>query len=103
MSNEEDRHRRTAEARERLSGRALARLGGRMMGPAADGWEIMGLSVRKPRDETEDFLITLRALTSEGQPVVAFSGGAFLEDAVVTLMNRLSNGSLKWRPDEYGR
>lgn len=101
--NPEDRAERSTSERNRRAGRALEMLGSRMSGGFNAGWEIMGLSVRKPRIEGEDFLITVRALTPDGQPVVAFSGGAFLDDAFVTLVNRIANGTLKWREDQFGR
>jgi hypothetical protein len=91
------------DKRQRNEGRALMRLTYLMNEGLANGWELMGLSVRKPREEGQDYLITLRALSHDGQPVIAFSGGAGLGDAFVTLVNRLENGSLKWREDEFGR
>jgi len=83
--------------------RALIALGWLMERPDASGWELKGMSIRGPREGSADFLITLRALDPEGAPQVAFCGGSCIDDAVVNLQQRLDNGSLKWRPDEFGR
>jgi hypothetical protein len=95
-ANAEDMHYRRV-------GLALARLDYLLATIGSDGHEYKGLSVRMPREPDEDVLITIRALNSEGAPEVAFNGGATLGDAFRTLQTRIDNGSLKWRPDEFGR
>jgi hypothetical protein len=63
--------------------------------------ELTGMSVKAPTTHPGEFLLTVRAVDEEGRPIVAFSGGSTLGDAIVTLVNRIGNGSLKWKVDQY--
>lgn len=65
--------------------------------------DVTGLSIRGPRTETDGFFIVIRGTDEEGTPVVAFHDGATLEDALLGVHNRLSNGTFKWRVDEYAK
>jgi hypothetical protein len=80
-------------------GLAVADLGLWLEGSRGLTVELVGLSVRGPRSSGDDVLVTLRGLNEDGLPVVAFSGGSCLEDALVTALNRANNGTLKWRED----
>jgi len=66
-----------------------------------DVW-IRGFSVSLFREESNEHLVTLRATTPTGK-VVAFHGAATLAEALVGLVNRLDNRSLKWREDTWSQ
>lgn len=103
MGNLDHKHEVAADARQKRSGRALERLTFMATRVGPSGLELVGMSVRFPREDGEDFLVTLRALDEAGAPVVAFHGAATLEDAVMGVVNRIDNGSLSWRADQWGR
>lgn len=65
--------------------------------------EVVGLSIRPPTVDKPDFLVVLRGLDAEGAPVVAFHGADDLVGALGGAGERLRNGTLRWRPDEFGR
>lgn len=72
------------------------------------GWrtvtiQLVGFSVRGPRSDGDEYLVTLRGVDEAGAPVVAFQNGTNLLDVMTTIGSRLANGSFKWRPDEFGR
>lgn len=74
----------------------------------AQGWrdmqpQLVGVSIRCPRAVGDDYLMTLRAVTSEGNPVVAFHGGFNLLELWLGAWNRYKNQSLTWRDDEWER
>ena len=64
---------------------------------------VEGLSVRAPAVDGGEFLITVRGTDHEGLPVVAFHSSVSLVDALTGVDARLSNGTFKWREDEYRR
>lgn len=47
-----------------------------------------------------DFLLVATAFY-EGEHVVCFQQGFSLEEVLMGFLNRLQNGSLKWKDDEY--
>jgi hypothetical protein len=65
--------------------------------------EVVGLSVRAPTVDKPDFLVVLRGLDGEGAPVVAFHGADDLIGALGGAGERLRNGTLNWRLDQFGR
>lgn len=65
--------------------------------------ELVGISIRGPKGENEEFLITVRGLGSDGQALVAWHSASSLWDLIAGVATRLGNGSLKWKPDEWGR
>ena len=65
--------------------------------------QLVGFSLRAPRAEGEEFLLTLRGLGDDGGPVVAFHSAPYLPDVFTGAVNRLNNGTLKWKPDAWGR
>jgi len=69
---------------------------------AEEEFFVMGMSIRIPQEEGEDYLITLRANAPTGQ-VVAFHAAASLREALEGLINRMSNKSLMWKADQYAR
>lgn len=85
------------------AGKALMELGFVMAGTWDWSVAVTGFSVRAPQSPGGDFLITIRALDHEGGPVVAWHGSPELGNAIQGLHNRLRNGSLKWRADEWAR
>lgn len=64
------------------------------------GVTVRGMAVRLPTEEKPDYLITVRA-DGENAAMVAFSGGLTLAEVLRGTIERMGNGSLKWREDEY--
>jgi len=65
--------------------------------------QVHGFSVKPPQAEGGEFLLVLRGLDGEGAPVVAFHSATELCEVFSGVANRLANGSLVWRPDQYAR
>ena len=82
-------------------GRAVDEIGLALSGYRSLSVELVGIAVRSPQVLGGDFLLTLRGVDEAGQPVVAFHGSPDLADAFRGAHNRLMNGSLKWRKDEF--
>lgn len=60
------------------------------------------LSVVVPTPDRDGFTAIVTATVS-GEPCVAFHGGTTFVEAMTGLLNRLENGSVKWKIDQYGR
>lgn len=82
-------------------GRAADEIGLALAGYRSLSVEVIGLSIRPPQGQGGDFLITVRGLSADGGRVVAFHGSPDFGDALRGLHNRLLNGSLKWREDQF--
>lgn len=96
---EENKEARTTQRLERET--AMTQVGHALMGRRDLSTDIIGFSVRGPRTEEEDLLLTLRGINGEGAPVVAFFGGPNLGVLFISVENQLYNGTVKWRPDAY--
>jgi len=96
---EEGKAARTNQRLERES--AMSQMCHALMGRRDLEVDVSGFSVRGPRDETEDLLLTLRGIDHEGTPMVAFFGGPNLGVLFISIEHMLSNGTVKWRVDEY--
>lgn len=84
-------------------GEAVMNLSAIMQGYRATSIQVTGFTVRGPADRGGEFLITVRAIDEEGQPIVAFNSAVELDDALQGVYSRMMNGTLKWRPDQYAR
>lgn len=84
-------------------GRSVDEIGLAATGYRSVGMQVTGMGIRMPREERGEFLVTIRALDSEGAPFVAFHGASDLGEALTGLWNRLQNGTLRWKPDEWAR
>lgn len=82
-------------------GRAVDEVGLVISGYRSLAVAVSGLSIRSPQVQGGDYLLTVRGTDEGGAPVVAFHGSPDLGEAFRGLHNRLMNGSLRWRPDEY--
>jgi hypothetical protein len=89
--------------------RALIKIGERMLG--ADtvfersytrGDVVLSMSLRVPELDGEDWLVTVRAY-QEARRVVGFHAAPTFSEAVVGALNRLENGSMKWKDDAFER
>lgn len=98
-----DRREKSLEVRWTEGGRAVDWIGLAMTGHRSLSVEITGLSVKAPQGEGGDFLITVRGLDEAGARVVSFHGSPDLLDALRGLQNRVANGSLRWRADDWSR
>lgn len=81
----------------------VRRLDAWFIGRPVGGIELVGLSLRAPTRENPEYLVTLRGLDADGQPLVAFHSAMTLGDALAGAVNRQLNGGLKWKPDKWGR
>lgn len=63
--------------------------------------EVQGLSIRLPRTEGEDYLITVRGVVS-GQRSVCFHAGITLAAALRGALARMENNTVRWKDDGYG-
>jgi len=61
---------------------------------------IASVRVKVPLGDEVDYLIIVRA-RQEGRGVVGFHAGTTLRETLVGTIARLSNGSMKWKDDEY--
>lgn len=64
---------------------------------------LVGLSIRVPREDGDDYLMTLRGVNESGGPVVAFHGAYNMLELWISAWGRFSNGTLKWRDDDWER
>lgn len=83
-------------------GIALGRVDTYLDAYAEDDIFVLGMSIRIPQDVGEDYLVTVRASTTEGA-VVAFHSAASFDEVIVGLSNRLQNKSLRWKDDQYSK
>jgi hypothetical protein len=61
---------------------------------------VLGVSVKFPNAEGEDYFMTVRAQV-EGELRVAFHGAATFAESVEGFVNRLQRGQLRWKVDKY--
>lgn len=64
-----------------------------------EGVDVTRMSVVLPQIDKPDYLCVVTA-TIDGVKHVAFHGGSTYVEAVTGILNRLMNGSLKWRLDQ---
>ncbi len=64
------------------------------------GTFVQGLSIRFPQDDSPEYLAVVRVNGASGRQVGFHSAPTLLE-TLVGLTNRLRNGKLKFREDEY--
>lgn len=67
-----------------------------------DEMVVTRISVNLPTQERDGYLAIVTATHPEGN-LVAFHGGTTLLDALVGLISRLENGSIKWQKDRFQR
>lgn len=63
---------------------------------------IQSMTIRLPSYDRAEYLLVLRGTTPDGA-VVAFHNAPTLWETIEGTVNRLKNGSLKWKEDQYGR
>jgi len=85
----------------RKCGWAVMELSVHMQGYRDWPMRVTGMSIRGPRVEGDEFLITVRALDAEGAAFVGFHGAYDLQDAIRGVKERVQNGTMKWRVDEW--
>ncbi len=105
MVKHDDVHFEREEASKRAAARLIMKLGSAL--EKLDTWTlespdderyIVGINIKVRYDSVGDVLAVVRADTANG-PVVAFHTGTDVSSVVLGLVNRLDNGSLKWRED----
>lgn len=63
--------------------------------------ELSGLSVRVPEQWFGSYLVVLRGTDGSGTPVVSFHSATGFSEALAGAAQRMSNGKLTWREDEF--
>lgn len=92
---------RALEERFVEAGRCLMNLGRAMEGYRQLSVSITGFSVRGPRTRGEEYLLVLKGLDENGTPVVSFLSGVSVDEVFRATEAKLSNGTLKWREDQF--
>lgn len=64
-----------------------------------DVW-VKRISVTMPNDERSEYMAVCSAVVG-GEWMVAFQGGSTMGEALKGLLERMENGSVKWRPDKF--
>lgn len=93
-----------AQKREKLVARA--ELAVQVMDRVAQGYTYGGVEVetvkfKLPGDSMSEGLVVVTGTCEDGSPVVAFHKAVSFPEMFMGMVARLTNGSLKWRPDEY--
>jgi len=93
---------------QKLMDKAKRRLhwGVRYLERALDGEQVgdvdcVGFSIRPPTRDKNEYLCVMRGLSDDGSPVVAFHSAVGLGEVLTGIGERLRNGTLSWRPDEF--
>lgn len=68
---------------------------------ADSGLTVTDIRVRLPNDENGDYLTIIKAQGETGG-VVGFGSGLTFGEALAGTLERLYNGSLRWKEDQYG-
>lgn len=63
----------------------------------------IGISIRGPRTQGDEFLATLRGVDADGARWVAFHSAFELAELLRGVESRLRNGSHRWKEDQYAR
>lgn len=64
--------------------------------------EVYSMSIRHPKEEYDEYLITVRAYV-EGKPSVTFHAAPMFYEALEGILNRMRNANVKWKPDQYAK
>lgn len=83
------------------AGRSLANIGRAMEGYRQLSVAVVGLSVRGPRVRGDEYLLVVKGLSEDGGPLVAFLSAISLDELFRSADAKLSNGTLKWRDDQF--
>lgn len=62
------------------------------------GLQLVEIRVKEAPSNPGEFLVVLKARL-EGRPVVAFSSGSTVLDAISTAVERMRNSTMRWRED----
>jgi hypothetical protein len=64
--------------------------------------ELRALKMRLGETDHEETLVIVTAWDDAGAPIVCFSQGMTPSEALVGAINRIANGSVTWKEDQYG-
>jgi len=87
---------------DKRAGRAMAELDALCSGKRPSAPELRGLKVRLGVTDETETLVIVTAWDDAGAPIVGFSQGMTPSEALVGAINRVVNGSMKWKEDQYG-
>jgi len=85
------------------AGRALMHFGAVAQGYRDVTVDLVGFSIRCPKAQGGEFLMTLRGSDDAGAPLVAFHTSDSLEGLWNSLWVRYDGGDLRWKADEWER
>lgn len=61
---------------------------------------ITKITIKAPKNQNDDYFVIVNAVCG-GEHLVAFGSGQDATGAISATMNRIANGSIKWREDEF--
>lgn len=64
-------------------------------------YELQTIKLRLGTTDEIETLCIVEGLGPDGSPVVAFNGAQTPSEALIGALNRIKNGQMKWRADEY--
>lgn len=85
----------------RVGGAAIAELERYAQSNESPEVELKALKVRLPKERHGEWFIVLNGNASDGTPMVAFMSSDSLSGALRKAVAMYTDGSLKWRIDEY--
>jgi len=84
------------------TGHAVHELNHLGIGMEDEGWLLKAIRFAPQGSAAGEWLAVITVQSPEG-PLVSFHGGSTFADCIEGLRNRLKNGSLKWKVDEYAK
>jgi len=84
-------------------GKAISELGAHMQGYRDWPVSVVGLSIRGPRAQGDEFLVTIRGVDAEGERWVAFHSAYELHGCLLGAVERARNGTLRWKEDTWAK
>lgn len=84
-------------------GRCVMDIGRAMEGYRSLSVQLTGMTIRGPKVRGDEYLLILKGLDESGAPVVCFISATSLDELMRVANAKLSNGTLKWRADDFAR
>lgn len=92
---------RRDDATHKALGRALSLWNHVMSGQFRGTCEVLGLSIKRSTT-SDEYLVVVRGLADDdGTPMVGFHAAVTPAEALAGAAQRIADGTLKWRVDEY--
>lgn len=98
---DEVKRERASVAREDRTAAALRQLDLMCMREYSGEYLVRAIKLRLGITDEIETLCIVEATDGSGQPVVGFNGAQTASEALVGAINRIRNGQMKWKVDEY--